>query len=132
MNVAVIVIVYVAAVILLLKPWSRSPSKTRPQRSPVHDPYRSVSLACDSESCQEVALVDGRRFLVDDAPDIPLQQCAERTCSCRYVHHADRRGVTDRRLVAQAQRAEAGETSERRDPRGRRKSDWSLLAVSGG
>lgn len=129
MYVAVIVIVYVAAVILLLKPWSRSPFKTRSKKHPIHDPYRSVSLVCDSESCQEVGLVGGRRFLINDAPDIPLQQCAERTCGCRYVHHADRRSNTDRRLVAQ--RAEGGEAPERRDPGGRRKSDWSLLAVSG-
>ena len=129
MNIAMIVIVYIAAVILLLKPWSRNPFKTRSTKTPIHDPYRGVSLACGSESCQEEALEGGRRFLINDAPDIPLQQCAESACGCRYIHHPDRRRSTDRRLVTQ--RAEEGETPERRDPGGRRKSDWSLLAVSG-
>jgi len=129
MNIALIVIVYIAAVVLLLNPWSRASLKTRIKKHPATDPYRAISLACDSEFCEEMGVLGGRRFLIDDAPDIPLQQCSSGTCDCRYIHHEDRRGITDRRLAAR--RVEEGGAPDRRDLRGRRKSDWSLLAVSG-
>lgn len=126
MNIAMIVIVYVAAVILLLKPWSRSSFKSRSKKYPINHPYRAVSLACDSESCGEVALMGARRFLLDETPDLPLSQCSAKRCACRYVHHEDRRNGIDRR--AMSKRSEEGEVPERRGLRGRRKSDWSQLA----
>ena len=129
MNIALIVIVYIAAVVLLLNPWSRGSLNTRTKKHSSIDPYRAISLACDSESCEEMALMGGRRYLIDDAPDIPLQQCSTGVCGCRYVHHEDRRSSIDRRLVSR--RTKEGEAPDRRDIRGRRKSDWSLLAVSG-
>ena len=130
MNIALIVIVYIAAVVVLLTPWSRVSLKTTQRRHIASDPYRAISLACDSETCEEMAFIGGRRFLIDDAPDIPLQQCAAGTCGCRYIHHEDRRSSTDRRLAPRRATMEQAGSTERRGPRGRRKSDWSLLAVS--
>ncbi|MBE9537875.1 MAG: hypothetical protein IMF06_02275 [Proteobacteria bacterium] len=128
MNIALIVFLYIAAVAILLHPWTRVRLKTRIKKHAALDPYRAISLACDVESCSEMAGMAGRRFLVDEAPDIPLQQCSADACGCRYVHHADRRGSVDRRMLS---RHAEEEKPDRRGLRGRRKSDWSLLAVSG-
>jgi len=129
MNITLIVIVYIAAVILLLHPWSRGFYRNKVRKHAPVNHFSAISLACDSDSCPEMAMMGGRRFLVDDAPELPLQQCTEGTCGSRYVHHDDRRSDIDRRLVSR--RAEENEGMDRRSLRGRRKSDWSLLAVSG-
>jgi len=130
MNIALIVLVYIVAVVILLNPWSRRGAlKTRTRKHPASAPYRAISLACDAESCQEMAVMGGRRFLIDEAPDIPLQQCATGSCGSRYVHHHDRRSSSDRRV--DSSRTHESGVAERRGVRGRRRSDWSLLAVSG-
>ena len=129
MNIALIVVVYIAAVVLLLNPWSRSSQKFRKRKPLASDPFRAVSLVCESESCEEIGVLEGQRLLVNEAPAIPLQQCISEVCGCRYHHHEDRRSHSDRRQTPK--RAGGEEGSERRGLRGRRKSDWSLMAVSG-
>ncbi len=121
MNIALIVFVYIAAVIFLLNPWSVGSFKARTKKRQSSDPYRAISLACESEACQQRAFIDGSLFLVSEAPDIPLQQCAAQNCTCRYVHHGDRRSAVDRRQLSR--RAAEGEGLDRRGLRGRRKSD---------
>ena len=129
MNIALIVVVYIAAVVLLLNPWSRSSQKLRTKKHLASDPFIAVSLVCESESCEEIGVLEDQRFLVNEAPAIPLQQCTSEVCGCRYHHYKDRRSHSDRRQTPK--RAGGEEGFDRRGIRGRRKSDWSLMAASG-
>ena len=128
MYLALIVLVYVAAVIILLKPFSWEFPRKKSRKHTNANPYRATSLACNAEFCQQTALMEGRRFLLSDVPELPPLQCTEENCACHYVHHEDRRDKKDRRVVSR--RKVQGGGLDRRSLRGRRKSDWSLLAVS--
>jgi hypothetical protein len=50
-----------------------------------------VSVDTGLNACRAAQGLDGRRFLPQDAPALPLSACTEKRCACRYVHHADRR-----------------------------------------
>jgi hypothetical protein len=63
----------------------------------VTNPYHSVSIVAGA-SCSQTALrYGGRRYLIQEAPSIPLWSCDSRNCRCRYLHHQDRRDGSDRR-----------------------------------
>jgi hypothetical protein len=129
MYIALIVLVYIVAVFVLLSPFSWN-SLIRKSRKHVDSrPYRAISLICESEQCNFAAEIKNRRFLQGQVPVIPPSGCAADQCGCRYVHHEDRRSAKDRRL--EARRSDASGGIDKRGLRGRRKSDWSLLAVSG-
>ena len=62
-------------------------------------PCRAVSIEPAHISCVAVRLAGSQRFLSEEAPALPLAECTEAECECRYVHHSDRRsGARDRRL----------------------------------
>ncbi len=130
MNIALIVIVYVAAVILLLNPLSGYIRKRKPRKSPAVSPYRAVSLVCDLENCLQLETIREQRFLIGEVPSIPPAHCSTNKCACTYVHHEDRRSRSDRRVATKG--AGEVENRERRGLRGRRKSDWSQLVLAAG
>lgn len=93
----------------------------------VHHPYECVS--CEG-NCEALRYLKGRRFLVRDAPKLPVHGCNSTKCHCRYVHHHDRRSGGDRRGV-QGLRTELFKHNEDSDRRGnarygRRKSDFAF------
>ena len=46
----------------------------------------------DACKCAAVAAIEGRRFLSEEAPPLPLTDCEiPRLCRCVYVHFSDRR-----------------------------------------
>jgi hypothetical protein len=59
--------------------------------------YHAVSIKFDSKACQAAQDLEGRRFLSTAAPRLPLAECNVLECSCRFVHHKDRRSGKDRR-----------------------------------
>ena len=126
--IALIIPVYIAAVILLLNPFSWISFNRRAQKHDTPPPYRAVSLFCEWELCSQSVAIENTRFLLDKVPQLPLTQCNADICVCRYVHHADRRIGRDRREVVTGFGEDEG--PGRRGLRGRRKSDWSLLAIS--
>ena len=90
----------------------------------VTNPYHAVSIQA-GPSCAETKMrYDGVRFLSKDAPPIPLPSCDRWSCSCRYVHHEDRRSGVDRRhrdVWEPASRLARG--GDRRRSSGRRVTD---------
>lgn len=63
------------------------------------DSYRSVSIDCRGVACDEAAALSTQRFVLGEAPQLPLAGCDRSNCKCRYRHHSDRRaGEGDRRL----------------------------------
>jgi hypothetical protein len=75
----------------------------------VTNPYHAVSIKA-GPNCAKTALQYGQqRFLSREAPVLPLPTCNSTGCTCRYLHHDDRRSGDDRRerdvWSAQAQQA---------------------------
>jgi hypothetical protein len=96
----------VAVVILLLvyffirQPKTKSnvrPAERRHVSSKADSTFHAVSLKFTSRACEAAKAMDGRRFLSTAAPRIPLPACDALECSCRFVHHDDRRSGDDRR-----------------------------------
>ena len=91
-------------------------------------PYHCVEIVSDEGLCKSAKVLKGKRFLSNDAPALPLEACTKADCSCRYLHHEDRRGQTeDRRIdfgVTRELYGVFGETNRRNQPsKGRRQSD---------
>lgn len=86
--------------------------------------FRAVSIR-PGENCCEAARQFGRmRFLCAKAPRLPVPECTAATCSCRYVHFADRRSGQDRRATYDWTRErELGVVNRRSGPGGRRATD---------
>lgn len=88
--------------------------------------FHAVSLKPGSNACEEARAVEGKRYLANSAPRLPLPGCDVAACRCRFMHHSDRRGGDDRRspypspiglekgLYETNQRKK--ETDRRRDP----------------
>ena len=91
--------------------------------------FRGVSLVCDESACEGVRALEKMRYLVGEAPLVPIPACTSPRCTCKYAHHEDRReGERDRR---HPQSDTAPHTTEpfkieRREKRGRRATDWLI------
>ncbi|HEX2789004.1 MAG TPA: hypothetical protein VHN17_01105 [Steroidobacteraceae bacterium] len=102
------------------KPASKPASTGRHKPPQPSVDYRAVSLApnimCDAVS-KDVA---GKRYLLREAPRLPLAGCATpASCSCKFRKHADRRNG-DRRLLGMAETNRWYAGGERRNRGGRR------------
>jgi hypothetical protein len=71
------------------------PRESAPQ--PQHTAYHAVSIKFGEQACGAARAMAGRRFLSNAAPRLPLADCDAAQCSCRFVHHEDRRSGKDRR-----------------------------------
>lgn len=98
MEIALLVILLlVVAGVLWRRLRSRRETPAAARRAaPPNTPYRCVSISTGLNACRAAERTRGKRFLPREAPVLPLQGCSEKQCSCRYVHHADRR-TDDRR-----------------------------------
>ena len=90
------------------------------------NPFHAVSIQPTAQGCAAAAAIKGVRFLSEEAPGLPLEECTAATCHCTYAHHVDRRrGNGDRRLVygIRHESPEFSESGERRITAGRRDGD---------
>lgn len=73
-------------------------SSRPPARAP-HRRYHCVSVEPRGGPvcCAQCEALRGGRFLVNVAPALPIPGCTADECTCRYVHHADRRAGSTRR-----------------------------------
>jgi hypothetical protein len=89
--------------------------------------YRAVSIVPTQASCIDARRVRNVRYLLREAPRLPLSQCPLRaSCPCRYRKFQDRR-TGDRRDIAASGRWFMGE--DRRRSGGRRASDHHLSRI---
>ena len=136
MNTLIFVVAVGIAVIALLLFASRRPDKRakakRIQKSITVDrtaertstQWRAVKISPGLMCCQAASGLTDQVFLAREAPRLPLDDCGERSCKCKYVHLEDRRSGGDRRV-------ELGELGaflpvnqvERRQMIGRRSAD---------
>ena len=136
MQIAILIVALILTLLViprLLFPFSRSARNNfaRDRRTGFGEghPYHAVSIMPVEGCCSAVNSIKAQRFLSEDAPGLPLADCGEEECSCRYVHHVDRRsGARDRRLVPTETADESGLWSmpNRRDSMGRRQGDIQI------
>ena len=94
------------------------PAATGPLR-----PFQAISIYRGLICCDMARKFSEHRFLVRDAPPLPLAGCPMRkTCQCKYIKHRDRRGEA-RRLVDFGVAVRLFDGKERRNRGGRRSGD---------
>lgn len=98
----------------------RQPGQAMEYRRVVN-PYHAISVEPGPKCCKEVSELEDQRFLAGAAPSLPLRKCDKASCTCRYVHHSDRRSDEGRR--AQPHNPHGHLTNDRRKGGGRRASD---------
>lgn len=103
---------------------SRKKSASATQTSMFH----AVSIAMDPSPCQAVKAYADQTMLSSEAPVLPLQDCDQAACKCRYVHQDDRRSQYRRGYQSSlALMASVGSNQERRRSVGRRETDVEEL-----
>lgn len=97
----------------------------RPVKAGPTTKFHAVSIKVGPSVCSAAQSLDGKRFLSNAAPRIPLPDCDEPECECRFEHYGDRREMDpdDRRNPYRA--GIAGETGthqveQRQGPQDRR------------
>ena len=122
MNVPVLALL----ALLLLAIWllvrlRRGATQSRPEPQPLTNAatsqFHSVSLKIAGTACDAAKAMTGRRFLATAAPKLPLPDCDVLECSCRFVHHKDRRTGKDRRSPFSPAGFGGGTGSFKRDQR---------------
>ena len=100
-----------------------SSRKEPPAAGPLR-PFQAISIYRGVTCCEMARKFSEHRFLVRDAPPLPLAGCTMRkTCHCKYVKHRDRR-AEPRRLIDFGVAARLFDGRERRARKaGRRSND---------
>ena len=100
-----------------------STRKEPPAAGPMR-PFQAISIYRGLICCDMARKFSEHRFLMRDAPPLPLAGCSMRkTCQCKYIKHRDRRSEP-RRLIDFGVVARLFDGNERRARRaGRRTSD---------
>jgi hypothetical protein len=94
------------------------PAATGPLR-----PFQAISIYRGLICCELARRFSEHRFLVRDAPPLPLSGCSmSKKCQCKYIKHRDRRSEP-RRLIDFGVAARLFDGRERRARSGRRRSD---------
>jgi len=91
MGLLVLLIVVIAAVGAYL--WYRSKMTAHPAAAPKQtaSSYHAVTIRYHKDACLAVRELDGKKFLSNKAPRLPVQGCTMQNCGCKYVHYDDRR-----------------------------------------
>ena len=99
-----------------------STRKEPPAAGPMR-PFQAISIYRGMICCAMARKFSEHRFLVRDAPPLPLSGCTMREkCHCKYVKHRDRRGEP-RRLIDFGVVSRIFDGRERRSRGGRRRGD---------
>ena len=99
-------ILFVVAVVLVVWYYQRTPvepvtARKRARKRPVRKKrgrWHAVAVLYpeDDLPCEAAMSIVGRRYMVAEAPKLPLPECNAASCHCYYRHYEDRR-QTERR-----------------------------------
>ena len=86
-------------------------------------PFQAISIYRGLICCDMARKFSEHRFLVRDAPPLPLAGCSMgKSCQCKYIKHKDRR-AEPRRLIDFGVAARLFDGNEKRKRTGRRRND---------
>jgi hypothetical protein len=105
--------------------WLRSRARSEPSSSRAGRPaerFAAVVIRTRSGACKAARALDGKRFLANKSPTLPLGRCTTKHCACTFEKMPDRRGE-DRRFTVGSLNAAMFLKSERRRRAGRRNAD---------
>jgi hypothetical protein len=85
--------------------------------------YHCVEVRAGAYTCGAAQKLEHVRFLSDEAPSLPVPGCRVEKCTCRYIHHDDRREDARRNPYRQGHGMTPAVAGERRSRIDRRKSD---------
>jgi hypothetical protein len=96
--------------------------KEPPEATGALRPFQAISIYRGLLCCDMARKFSEHRFLVRDAPSLPLSGCSMREkCHCKYIKHKDRR-AEPRRLIDFGVASRLFDGRERRARRGDRRS----------
>jgi hypothetical protein len=85
----------IGSLVLLALVWLLASRRKDPQQSrataQAEPGYHSVVIDCGEEGCAAALAREGTVYLSSEAPLIPLPECDQSRCCCRYRHRQDRR-----------------------------------------
>ena len=89
--------------------------------------YPGVSIKLCAQACDAAKELDKHRFLSGEAPLLPLADCNQLNCACKYTHHKDRRDVNEDRRHAYSMKTELYDTTGKENRRNRkeRRASWN-------
>ncbi len=100
-----------------------SSRKEPPAASGALRPVQAISIYRGLICCDRARKFSEHRFLVRDAPPLPLAGCTlGAKCQCKYIKHKDRRSEP-RRLIDFGVAARLFDGKEKRNRTGRRRND---------
>ncbi|HEY6643913.1 hypothetical protein [Povalibacter sp.] len=98
-------------------------AKAPPRAQPAVLPFQAIAIYRGVSACEMARKFSEHRFLVREAPTLPLPGCTmSQACECRYLKFRDRRGES-RRLDDFGAATRLTNLPDRRRTRGRRKTD---------
>lgn len=86
-------------------------------------PYQAVSIRPGMNACTAVWMKVGERYLLEDAPELPVAGCDKTQCDCSLNPHEDRREPGERRSPELALDDDAADAPLRHRSPGRREED---------
>ncbi|MEQ9562352.1 MAG: hypothetical protein RLN69_07525 [Woeseiaceae bacterium] len=100
-TVSILALFVLVAVLIWLRRKSElsgeRPLPVRPSAAGKTSAFHAVSIRLGPNACLAAQEMAGKRFLSGAAPRIPLPECDNLECKCRFVHHKDRRAGDERR-----------------------------------
>ncbi len=78
-----------------VKPPSQRPFQQHTKEYTLSSKNAAVTISHEKNACEAVKAVGHKRYLVREAPILPLKDCTQSTtCNCQYLHHTDRRKIS--------------------------------------
>lgn len=141
MKIAAIVILVFVVLALYLKSKSSDKKPKKPARIAKPTKSRKASATTDkagksyagiaiklcANACDAAKELEKTRYLSGQAPLLPLTDCNQPNCACKYVHYSDRRDVNEDRRHAYSMKTELYDSTgnqNRREKKERRNS-WN-------
>ncbi len=88
--------------------------------------FRGVAILPGKCACSAVLELGSDRFLLNDVPKLPLQDCSQPECDCYYVNSDDRRDDDRRHPFGSLTNNRLSDHDDERRDRNRRAGDsWS-------
>jgi hypothetical protein len=99
----------------------RTKPNEAPGKMPTANRFAAVEIRPRGNGCAAARALEGKRFLPEQAPALPLTGCTAAKCSCIFAKLTDRR-TEERRLEHGGLSASLFQSDDRREKRDRRRT----------